>query len=108
MRLRGQAQAWATRLRQASPNISLYPFKQQLKERLSNTEKIHRILEEFIKKNGHNEEEILEMLKKGKFYVELNFINIISCIKLIIARVHLVLKPILHQIASVHHNGNPL
>lgn len=102
IKLRGQAQTWATRIYKSEGTLTLDVFITQIQEKFSNVEKTHKLLEEFLKINEvNNERDFTELLKKGEFLVEKNCLNTTSCIKLIIARSPLALKPILLQFASV-------
>lgn len=73
-----------------------------IQERFSNIEKTHKLLEEFLRiTEVTDEKEFNELLRKGEFLVEKNCLNTTSCIKLIIARSPMVLKPILLHSASM-------
>lgn len=105
VKLRGHALNWAVKTLELQPDMQLNSFLQQLHERFANTEKTHKILEEFLQtKSVSSRNEYLEMLKKGEYLIEKNCLNTVSAIKLIIARAPIVLKPILLQVASTSNS----
>ncbi|KCZ77801.1 hypothetical protein H311_01182 [Anncaliia algerae PRA109] len=101
LHLRGEALIWATRTFENFHEINVEIFINNIKERFAHVENSHKVLEKFLKiVEVENEEQYKNILRQAEFLIERNCLTLNACLKMLISRVPLVLKPILLHAAT--------